>query len=179
MTTLTDAPTARGAAWAENGDFIFQSSLLPKTPLVRVTAAGARTDRGTTLAPDEATHRWPQFLPKGRLLYSSNADVANWDNGTLRVQTEAGVPGKVVLRGGFHGRYVPSGHLLYVHAGTLYAVRFDLDRLEDLRRLVPIVDHIVATTATEARSSPSPATARSPTSRAIRWHGWRDLLAHR
>ena len=45
-------------------------------------------------------------------------------------QTEPGAAGKVVLRGGYHGRYVPTGHLLYVHAGTLYGVRFDLDRLE-------------------------------------------------
>ena len=53
VTTLTDAATGRGAAWADNGDIIFQSSILPKTPLVRITAAGAATDRGTTLAPEE------------------------------------------------------------------------------------------------------------------------------
>jgi hypothetical protein len=35
-----------------------------------------------------------------------------------------------VQRGGYFGRYVPSGHLLYIYQGTLFAVGFDLDRLE-------------------------------------------------
>ena len=148
VTTLIDAATGRGAAWAENGDIIFQSSVLPKTPLIRITAAGAPTDRGTTLAPEEVTHRWPQFLPGGKVLYSGNNDVSEWNNGTLRVQTEPGVPGKVVLRGGFHGRYVPTGHLLYVHAGTLYGVRFDPDRMETVGQPVPVIENVVTSTGT-------------------------------
>ena len=147
-TTLTDAATGRGAAWADNGDIIFQSSMLPKTPLVRVTAAGAPTDRGTTLAPEEVTHRWPQFLPGGKVLYSGNSGVSEWNSGTLRVQTQPGAAGKVVLRGGFHGRYVPTGHLLYVHAGTLYGVRFDLDRMETVGQPVPVIEKVVASTGT-------------------------------
>ncbi len=148
VTTLVDAATGRGAAWAENGDIIFQSSILPKTPLVRITAAGARTDRGTTLAPEEVTHRWPQFLPGGKVLYGGNSDVSEWNGGTLRVQTEPGAAGKVVLRGGFHGRYLPTGHLLYVHAGTLYGVRFDLDRIETVGQPVPVIERVVASTGT-------------------------------
>ena len=122
--------------------------MLPKTPLVRITSAGAPTDRGTTLAPEEATHRWPQFLPGGQVLYSGNSDVSEWNNGTLRVQTEPGVAGKVVQRGGFHGRYVPTGHLLYVHAGTLYGVRFDLDRMETVGQPVPVIEKVVTSTGT-------------------------------
>ena len=148
VTTLTDAATGRGAAWAENGEIIFQSSVLPKTPLVRITAAGAPTDRGTTLAPEEVTHRWPQFLPGGKVLYSGNSDVSEWNGGTLRVQTQPGAAGKVVLRGGFHGRYVPTGHLLYVHAGTLYGVRFDLDRMETVGQPVPVIEKVVASAGT-------------------------------
>ena len=60
------------------------------------------------------------------------------------MQTEPGAAGKVVLRGGFHGRYVPTGHLLYVHAGTLYGVRFDLDRVEDVGQPVPVIEKVVA-----------------------------------
>ena len=131
-----------------NGDIIFQSSILPKTPLVRITAAGAATDRGTTLAPEEVTHRWPQFLPGGKVLYGGNSDVSEWNSGTLRVQTQPGVAGKVVLRGGFHGRYVPTGHLLYVHAGTLYGVRFDLDRMETVGQPVPVIEKVVTSTGT-------------------------------
>ena len=70
--------------------------------------------------------------------------MSEWNGGTLRVQTETGAAGKVVLRGGFHGRYVPTGHLLYVHAGTLYGVRFDLDRMEIVGQPVPVIEKVVA-----------------------------------
>jgi serine/threonine-protein kinase len=147
-TTLTDAATGRGAAWDTNGDIIFQSSLFPKTPLIRVTATGERNDRGTTLAPEETTHRWPQILPGGKILYSGHADVADWDNGNIRATTDAGVAGKIVVRSGYHGTYVPSGHLLYMHAGTLYGVRFDLDRLEVTSPPAVVVEGVMATPAT-------------------------------
>jgi Protein kinase domain len=71
IATLTDARTGRGV-WAANGDIVFQSSLFPKTPLLRVNAAGTRIDGGTTLAPEESTHRWPQILPGRRVIYSSD-----------------------------------------------------------------------------------------------------------
>ncbi len=148
IATLTDAGTGRGAAWAANGDITFQASLYPQTPLTRFTAAGGKSEPATTLGPDETTHRWPTVLPNGKLLYSSNVDVSGWDNGTVRVETDPGVPGKVVVRGGYHPHYVPTGHLLYVHAGTLYGVRFDLERLEPTSPPAAIVDRILSSAAT-------------------------------
>ena len=145
VATLTDAATGRGAAWDLNDEILFQSSILIQSPLVRITTAGVRTDRGTTLAPGDTTHRWPQILPGGRVLYSSHTDVSNWDSGTVRIETAPGTPGTIVVRGGYHGRYVPTGHLLYVHAGTLYGVRFDLDRLEATSAAMPVIDHLMAT----------------------------------
>jgi serine/threonine-protein kinase len=144
-TTVTDAATGRGAAWDPNGEILFQPSLLPESPLLRVRATGGRTDRATTLAPNEGTHRWPQVLTGGGVLYSGHADVSNWDRATLRIQTTPGTPGKIVLRGGYHGRYVPTGHLLYVHAGTLYGARFDMQRLEVTSSPAPIIGRIAST----------------------------------
>ena len=37
-------------------------------------------------------------------------------------------PRKVLVRGAYYGRYLPSGHLIYVHDATLFAAPFDLDR---------------------------------------------------
>ena len=82
-----------------NGEILFQSSILLQSPLVRITAAGERTDRGTTLAPGDTTHRWPQILAGGKVLYSSHTDVSNWDSGTVRIETAPGTPGTIVVRG--------------------------------------------------------------------------------
>jgi serine/threonine-protein kinase len=52
---------------------------------------------------------------------------------------------KVVVRGGSHAHYVPSGHLVYTAEGTLRAVPFDLGRLEAGRMPVTVLPRLVTT----------------------------------
>src|SRR5437667_5359869 len=47
-------------------------------------------------------------------------------------------------RGAYYGRYLSSGHLVYMRAGTLFAAPFDLDRLEMTGQPVPIVESVAA-----------------------------------
>ena len=56
---------------------------------------------------------------------------------------------KVVVRGGYYGRFVSSGrtsttrgHVIYMNQGTLFAVPFDLDRLETIGPAVPALDRV-------------------------------------
>ncbi|HSG01451.1 MAG TPA: hypothetical protein VLA20_09980, partial [Vicinamibacterales bacterium] len=49
-----------------------------------------------------------------------------------------------VLSGGSFGRYVPSGHLVYVNRGTLFAVPFDLGRLETTGNPAPVVQNVTS-----------------------------------
>ncbi len=51
---------------------------------------------------------------------------------------------KVLHHGGMFPRYAPSGHLVYVHQGTLYAAPLDLDRLELTGSPGPIIEGIVS-----------------------------------
>ena len=50
---------------------------------------------------------------------------------------------KTVQRGGFYARYLPSGHVVYMHEGTLFAVPFDLKRLEVTGQPAPILEGVV------------------------------------
>ena len=50
---------------------------------------------------------------------------------------------KVVLRGGSYPRYSPTGHLLYGVQGNLWAVAFDLNRLERVGDPVPVQEGVV------------------------------------
>ena len=54
----------------------------------------------------------------------------------------SGGPPTTVLENATFGRYVESGHLVYVNGGTVYAVPFDLDRLAVSGGAVPIVDRV-------------------------------------
>ena len=52
---------------------------------------------------------------------------------------------KVLVRGGSHAHYLPSGHLVYATAGTLRAVPFDLTRLETRGPPVAVVRDVMTT----------------------------------
>src|SRR5438445_392194 len=121
--TLSDVPNARGASWGEEGSIIVTLTSLAGG-LSRVPAAGG-TPQTITKPGDkgEATHRWPQILPGGQavLFTGSTVPAFNEDDNIEILLLKTG-QWKVVQRGGYFGRYLPSGHLVYIHQGTLFGV---------------------------------------------------------
>src|SRR4029077_14890718 len=130
--TLCDAAAGRGGSWGEDGTIVFEPAASPSTMLLRVSAAGGKPEPFTTLADVESTQRYPQVLPGGKavLYMSRNSTGGQYDDANLVVQQLPTGARRIVQRGAYYGRYVPSGHLVYIHEGTLFAVPFDLDRLE-------------------------------------------------
>jgi serine/threonine-protein kinase len=140
--TVCDAPgRGNGGSWHEDGSIVFGHGATPV--LLRVSSAGGTPEPLTSLVDGEISHRWPQILPANRgVLYTSNTSD-NWDDARIMVQPlPSGVP--KLVQPGFHGRYAPSGHLLYVRGGTLYAAPFDLDRLQVTGPSVSAVEGVVA-----------------------------------
>ncbi|MGH9460177.1 MAG: protein kinase domain-containing protein, partial [Vicinamibacteria bacterium] len=142
--TLCAVDRSRGASWGEDDTIVFAPS--PNSGLYRVSAAGGEPEPLTTLdeATGEATHRWPQVLPGGKaVLFTSHTQQAGgFDNATIEVFVLATGERKVLRRGGSYGRYVPSGHLVYVNQATLFAVPFDLDKLEVTGSPAPVVQQV-------------------------------------
>ena len=64
------------------------------------------------------------------MLYTGSGVPGAYNDANIMVQPLSGGTPKVVHRGGYHGRYLASGHLVYIHDGTLFAAPFDLGRLE-------------------------------------------------
>jgi Tol biopolymer transport system component len=94
----------------------------------------------------EITQRWPQVLPGGKaVLFTSSTNAGNYEDAEIVVYSMASGQRKTVQRGGFYARYLPSGHVVYMHAGTLFAVPFDLQRLEVTGPPVPILEGVVST----------------------------------
>ena len=143
--TLCDAPNGRGGAWTEDDTIIFSPNNVVDVTLMRVPAAGGSPAPLFKLEQDEHTQRWPQMLPDGKtVLYSSAATLTQWDDANVVVQPVAGGARKVLVRGGYYGRYLPSGHLVYVHQGTMFAAPFDVNRLEVSGPPVPVVENVAA-----------------------------------
>ena len=144
--TICDAPDPRGGAWGEDGDIVFATAgsvSSPRKSLLRVSPASGTPQPATTLSDDEVTHRWPQVLPGARaILYTAHNRANDYANANIVVQTLPNGPRKILQRGGSFGRYVPSGHLVYVHDGTLYAAPFDLVALEITGAARPVIENI-------------------------------------
>jgi len=106
---------------------------------MRVPAAGGTPTALGALTKGATTQRWPQALPGGKaVLYTEHAATINWDTANIVVATLSGGPSKTVVRGAHYGRYVPSGHLVYLQKGTVFAIRFDLDdSRQSVRRSPP------------------------------------------
>jgi serine/threonine-protein kinase len=139
---LCDAPNARGASWGEDGNILVALNLA--TALSRVPAEGERPQAVTKMQGSALNHRWPQPLPGGEgvLFTLSSSSVAFEDASIAAASLKTGEI-KVLVRGGYFGRYLPTGdatgHLVYVHEGVLFAVPFDATRLELRGTPVPLL----------------------------------------
>jgi serine/threonine-protein kinase len=143
--TLCDAPDDRGGTWIDDRTILFAPQ--GRSGLSRVSADAGAPEVVTSLDPADAeiTHRWPQALPGGRaVLYTAHSQVGDFEGASLVVQPLPSGPRRVVQRGGYHGRYLGSGHLVYMHEGTLFAVPFDIRRLERSGPSVPVLQGITS-----------------------------------
>ena len=141
---LADISRPHGGSWGDDDRIVFMPSPLPG-PLRRVPAAGGPIESlPPTSDPALRVQRWPQVLPGAKaVLFTAHPMLNGLSDGRLAVQTVPGGAIKIVHRGGYYGRYLPSGHLVFVNAGTLFAVRFDLDRLETIGTPTPVLSNIV------------------------------------
>jgi serine/threonine-protein kinase len=94
----------------------------------------------------------PQMLPGGRaVLYTlAAATDERWEQASIVVQPLPTGDRKIVINGGTHARYVPTGHIVYAVAGTLFAAPFDAQRLEVTGGAAPIVEGVQRSTFARA-----------------------------
>jgi serine/threonine-protein kinase len=146
--TICDAALGRGGAWADDGTIVFSPDVGPAGRLLQVSYAGGTPTPLTALAQSEVNQRWPEILPGGdAVLFTSTRSPGSYHDADLVVQPLPAGARKVVLRGGSYGRYVHSGHLVYVDDGRLKAVPFDLKRLEVTGQPVTVVEGVSSNAA--------------------------------
>jgi DNA-binding winged helix-turn-helix (wHTH) protein/Tol biopolymer transport system component len=144
--TLCAAANGQGGSWGNEGEII--AALSQVSGLSRVPDTGGGPKLLTRLAGIEATHRWPQILPGGKaVLFTASAATVGLDDAAIEVMQLKTGERKTLLHGGYFGRYLPGGHLLYLHQGVLFAVAFDLMRLEVLGTPVPVLDDVAGNAA--------------------------------
>jgi serine/threonine-protein kinase len=148
--TIGPATNPFGASWGRDGQILFAQP----DGIKRVSSDGGTPELVIASKQGEAMYG-PSLLPDGKtILYSLTraAGPTRWDQAEVIAQQPGGEP-KVLVRGGSDAVYVPSGHLAYAVGAVLYAIAFDLARLETRGGPVAIVNGVQRTTAPAANTA--------------------------
>ena len=126
ITTIADAPNARGGSWGADDTIIFTKDF--RNALERVSARGGSTPTDvTTLDPQKhTTHRWPWFLPDGRhfLYFATNHRVGRAADNGIYFGSLDSKDTHLVVATQAAAEYA-SGYLLYQLQSALVAQPFD------------------------------------------------------
>jgi serine/threonine-protein kinase len=134
-----------GGDWGDDGNIVM--TLNAHSGLSQVSSAGGKPVPLTELQGEERSHRYPQILPGGKavLFTVQNANLSV-DDSSIDIVTQKEHRRKTLLRGGTFGQYLEAssgkGYLLYVNGGTLFAIAFDLVKLETSGPPVPVLQHV-------------------------------------
>jgi serine/threonine-protein kinase len=126
----------RGILFEQAGKGIFQVSPNAGTPELIIPMKSGELMHGPQRLPDEQTILYTYAAGN-----SGNASAA-WDNAQIVAHSLKTGERKTLVRGGMEGRYVASGHLVYAVRGVLFAVPFDIRRLEVTGAAVPLVQGV-------------------------------------
>jgi Tol biopolymer transport system component len=164
--SLCDMPDVYGLAWLPDGSIVAVAAgspapgslagpLVGQTHVVLARASGGPCQtvlEGLVRNPPGSVARWPQSLPDGdRLLFTTGPPgIADFDTANIEaVSLETGRR-KILVRGGYFGRYLPTGHLIYIHQGALYGIRLNLSRLETEGSPAMLIEQVAARDASGA-----------------------------
>jgi serine/threonine protein kinase len=142
--TLSPVSRSRGATWTSDDSIIIAAA--PDAGLSRVSAAGGALTPLTTLdkSRNELTHRWPHYVPSHDVvIFTAHTAVSgNFDSATIEAVNLKTGERKTVYRGGTFGRYIPTGHLLFVNKDTIFAAPFDIGKLELTGSPAPVAQEV-------------------------------------
>jgi serine/threonine-protein kinase len=136
--TLITLPTLpyHGASWGADDTIV---TGLFGADLVQVPASGGTVT--TLAAPSDNRMFWhPQILPGGRAVLFTASEFRPDEQEVQVLVLSTGERRTLVT--GSAGRFLPSGHLVFVRGATMWAVGFDPERLEVRGTPVPILEGI-------------------------------------
>jgi Tol biopolymer transport system component len=139
--TVSPAENPYGVTWDDTGIVFAQTTA---KGIMRVSPNSGTPESLVTLKDPERAHG-PQLLPGGETVLFTLATTTGpdrWDKADIVVQSLKSGQRKRLIAGGSDARYLPTGHLVYALGGMLFAVVFDVNRLEVKGGPVPIVEGV-------------------------------------
>ena len=151
-----------GLTWEDEG-LLFSSG----NGITRCSSEGGMPEQLASFKADELVHG-PQRLPGGQTLLFTVSKISEspgrWDKAQIVAQDMKSGARKTLVAG-TDGQYLPTGHLVYMQGGVLFAVPFDPRRLIVTGKAVPVIEGI--TRSAGANNGPAAQLAISATGTVI------------
>jgi Tol biopolymer transport system component len=139
VVTVSGDPSAH-ASWGDDGSTVLE---IVGKGLVRIPPGGGAPTPVTENSSVELTHAFPQILPGSRaVLFVAVPLSYDADQSQIEVVNLADRRRKVLVQGGTSPHYLMSGHLVYARMGALFAIPFDLDKLETRGTATSVLDQV-------------------------------------
>ena len=128
---LCDAPDPHDATWTTNNKILFGRR--DGRSIMSVSENGGAAEAVIEAREGEGVFA-PQMLPGGEwvlfTLSTANTRPSSWEESQIAVQSLKTDDRKVFPLLGSDARYVPTGHIVYAKGDVLYAVAFDIKKME-------------------------------------------------
>jgi serine/threonine-protein kinase len=115
-----------GGAWGPGDTIVYPSP----DGLAEIAASGGTSRLLLTPQQRGSNALFPDFLPGGKTLLVSSSSGDNAEDRSIDLMTISTGERRVLVQRGVMPRYLPTGHLVFLRAGSLMAVPFDVERLE-------------------------------------------------
>src|SRR5262245_6353222 len=114
--------------------------------IMAIPATGGKPEVWVNAEEGEA-FSGPQLLPTGdAVMFSVSKSSMSWDKADIVVLSRKTGKRHIIVQGGSNARYIPTGHIVYSLANSMYAVSFDIERLKTAGGAIPVVDDIMRST---------------------------------
>jgi serine/threonine protein kinase len=135
--TLTDVDGLTGSGnWNADGTILYTPA---GKGIMRVSANGGTAEQIIKQPEDDRSIVNPQILPDGKsVLFTGLRGM----DGKIMVQSLKSGERKELFEG-FSAKYLPTGHIVYESANSLFAVRFDINALKVIGGPISVVEGVL------------------------------------
>jgi len=151
--TLANVGRMLGVSWGDD-EFIVVASAVPAGgmgmgmgaetagSLLRLPAAGGAPEILLDAEPG-SWYQWPEVLPGATgVLFTIHPEGEAATESSIAVLEMETREYRTLIFGGYNARYAPTGHIVFARAGALWAVPFDLERLQVTGTETPMVEGV-------------------------------------
>ena len=142
VTVLANAVNPAGGTWGDDGMIVFNRA--PSLDLWKVPSNGGSLSQVPRPAIESQGRYWPQLLPDGKALLVTGVTGLgrNLDEESVKTVSLEDGHSRTLVDGAHFGRYLSSGHLVYLRHGTLFVRAFDAARQELTGPEIPILQGV-------------------------------------